>query len=71
VSLHPEGHPDNDTYLNDLALSLKVRFDHQGKPNDLDEAISVYEEALRLRPVGYKSRDFLLDNLGGRTELMT
>ncbi|KAG1771928.1 CHAT domain-containing protein [Suillus placidus] len=26
------------------------RFNHQGKPNDLDEAISLYEEALRLRP---------------------
>ncbi|KAG1778866.1 CHAT domain-containing protein [Suillus placidus] len=50
VSLCPEGHSNRDYYLNNLAFSLKLRFDHQGKPNDLDEAISLYEEAPRLRP---------------------
>jgi hypothetical protein len=65
VSLCLEGHPGRDTYLNNLTLSLKVCFDHQGKPDDLDEAISLYEETLRLRPVGHESRDISLGNLGG------
>ncbi|KAG2339532.1 hypothetical protein BDR05DRAFT_951159 [Suillus weaverae] len=60
----PRGTCWPDYYLNNLALSLKVHFDHQGKPNDLDEAISLYEEALRLRPVGHEFRDTSLDNLG-------
>jgi hypothetical protein len=52
--------------LNNLAISLGFyRFNHQGNPNDLDEGISLQEEALRLGPVGHKSRDFSLDNLGG------
>ncbi|KAG2040824.1 CHAT domain-containing protein [Suillus americanus] len=51
--------------LMNLARSLKSRFRHQGKPNDLDEAISLHEEALRLCPVGHKYRDVSLDNLGG------
>jgi hypothetical protein len=47
-----------------LAFSLKVRFDHQGKHNDLNEAISLYEEVLRLCPVGHKyHRDSSLDNV--------
>ncbi|KAG1745287.1 hypothetical protein EDB19DRAFT_1906404 [Suillus lakei] len=32
--------------------------------HDLDDAISIHEEALRLRPVGHKSRHYSLDNLG-------
>ncbi|KAG1897217.1 uncharacterized protein F5891DRAFT_957420, partial [Suillus fuscotomentosus] len=56
---------ERDTYLNDLACSLVSRFDHQGKPNDLHEAISFHEEALRLHRAGHKSRAFSLDNLGG------
>jgi hypothetical protein len=48
-----------------LALSLDYRFDHQGSSDDLNEAISLHEEALRLRPVGHKYRNFSLDNLGG------
>ncbi|KAG2340379.1 hypothetical protein BDR05DRAFT_889952, partial [Suillus weaverae] len=67
MSLCPEGHAYRYVYLNSLAFSLRLRFDHQGKPNDLDEAISLYEEALCLypRPFWHKPRDFLLDNLGG------
>jgi hypothetical protein len=65
MSLCPEGHADYDTHLNNLALSLVSHFDHQGKPNDLDEAISLYEEVLCLCPVGHESRDFSLDSLGG------
>jgi CHAT domain-containing protein len=47
-----------------LALSLKFRFDHQGNSDDLNEAILLYEEALRLCPVGHKYRDLSLNNLG-------
>ncbi|KAG1893730.1 uncharacterized protein F5891DRAFT_1281943 [Suillus fuscotomentosus] len=50
VSLCPEGHADRDHYLDNLAFSLSSRFDHQGKANDLDEAIFWHEEALCLRP---------------------
>ncbi|KAG1809155.1 CHAT domain-containing protein [Suillus subaureus] len=65
----PEGHSDRGDYLNNLAVSLGHRFHHQGKPNDLDEAISLCEEALRLRPVGHKARDTSLDNLGGALDI--
>ncbi|KAG1873529.1 hypothetical protein DFJ58DRAFT_881389 [Suillus subalutaceus] len=65
VSLCPEGHSDRDVYLNNLAISLELRFSHQEKPNDLDEAVSLHEEALRLRPVGHKYRHSSLGNLGG------
>jgi hypothetical protein len=65
VSLCPEGYVVRDTYLDNLAVSLVSRFDHQGKPSDHDEAISSYEEALCLRSVGHKFRDFSLGNLGG------
>ncbi|KAG1902072.1 uncharacterized protein F5891DRAFT_1172155 [Suillus fuscotomentosus] len=44
--------------------SLHYRFDHQDNSHDLNEAISLYEEGLRLCPVGNTYRDFSLDNLG-------
>ncbi|KAG1810554.1 uncharacterized protein BJ212DRAFT_1484125 [Suillus subaureus] len=73
LSLCPEGHSDRDYYLNNLAFSLDSRFDHQGKPNDLDEAIffidditravSLYHEALTLRPPGHPTHNTTLNNL--------
>ncbi|KAG1806453.1 uncharacterized protein HD556DRAFT_1532515 [Suillus plorans] len=55
--LCPEGHTVHTAYLDNLAVSLmSPRYNHQGKPNDLNEAISLHEEALRLRPVGHKYR---------------
>ncbi|KAG2338075.1 hypothetical protein BDR05DRAFT_1004497 [Suillus weaverae] len=57
----PVSHPDHATAP---LTNVADRFDRQGKPNDLDEAISLYEEVLRLCPVGRESRDFSLDNLG-------
>ncbi|KAG2339280.1 hypothetical protein BDR05DRAFT_992138 [Suillus weaverae] len=69
VSLCSEGHSERDTYLNNLALSLLYRFNYQGNSDDLNEAISLYEEALRLRPVGHKYHDSSLNNLG--TALIT
>ncbi|KAG1902058.1 uncharacterized protein F5891DRAFT_979165 [Suillus fuscotomentosus] len=61
VSLHPEGHASHDFYLNNFTCTLASRFRHQGKPSDLDEAISLHEKALRLRLVEHESR---LINLG-------
>ncbi|KAG1721126.1 uncharacterized protein EDB91DRAFT_1088556 [Suillus paluster] len=74
VSLCPEGHPDRGVYLNNLAVSLRYyRFRHQDKSDDLDEAVSLYEEALCLSPVGHKSRDLqwgaLLDRFKQRGEV--
>ncbi|KAG1752102.1 CHAT domain-containing protein [Suillus lakei] len=40
-------------------------FTHQGKFDDLNEAISLFKKALRLCPVGHQSREALLDSLGG------
>jgi hypothetical protein len=64
--LWPEGHSDRHRHLNNLAISLWSRFNHQGKPNDLDDAISLHEEALRLRLrlVERKLCYFSLGNLG-------
>ncbi|KAG1841941.1 hypothetical protein DFJ58DRAFT_748333 [Suillus subalutaceus] len=46
------------------SLSLWTCFNCQDKYHDLNEAISLYKEALRLCPVGHESCDFSLDNLG-------
>ncbi|KAG1751983.1 hypothetical protein EDD22DRAFT_784830 [Suillus occidentalis] len=64
VSLFPEGHADCDGFLNNLAISLMSCCRQQGKPCVLGEAISLYEKALRLCPVGHNPS---LDNknLGG------
>ncbi|KAG2343622.1 hypothetical protein BDR05DRAFT_999896 [Suillus weaverae] len=63
ASLCPEGHSDRDVYLNNLTISLELRFNHQGNPNDLDEAISLHEEVLCLWPVGHRYRHFSLNIL--------
>ncbi|KAG1827926.1 hypothetical protein EV424DRAFT_1597051 [Suillus variegatus] len=74
----PLGHQLHPRSLDRLAQAVKARFDQHGsiddldmsiqlfrKPNDLDEAISLHEGALRLCPVGHQYRDYSLDNLGG------
>ncbi|KAG2028323.1 hypothetical protein BDR03DRAFT_1019966, partial [Suillus americanus] len=63
VSLCPEGHSDRDVYLHNLTISLELRFNHQGNPNDLDEAISLHEEVLCLWPIGHRYRHFSLNIL--------
>ncbi|KAG1862770.1 CHAT domain-containing protein [Suillus subalutaceus] len=57
VSLCSEEHSRHDFYLNNLAVSLYHRFNHQGHSNDLNQAIYLYEEVLRLHPVGHNHRD--------------
>ncbi|KAG1897223.1 CHAT domain-containing protein [Suillus fuscotomentosus] len=64
VSRCPEGHADCGTCLHNLAFSLTSRFRHQGRPNDLDEAISLHEEVLHLCPVGRKYCDCSLNSVG-------
>ncbi|KAG1735373.1 CHAT domain-containing protein [Suillus occidentalis] len=64
LSLCSEGHADRSHFLHNLASSLLSRFNHQGKPNDLDEAICSYEEVLCLRPAGHKFHDSSMCNLG-------
>ncbi|KAG2066888.1 hypothetical protein BDR04DRAFT_1120822 [Suillus decipiens] len=53
VSLCSEGDLERDDYLNNLALSFWCRFNHQGNYY-VNNAISLYEEALHRRPVGHK-----------------
>jgi hypothetical protein len=65
VFLCSEGHADRSYHLNSLASSLVSRFNHQGKPNDLDEGICLYEEALCLSSVGHEFHGKSLNNLGG------
>ncbi|KAG1861176.1 hypothetical protein DFJ58DRAFT_744323 [Suillus subalutaceus] len=48
-SCAPEGHPDRPANLNTLATSIGSRFNHQGKSDDLDEAISLFEESTQWR----------------------
>ncbi|KAG1763718.1 CHAT domain-containing protein [Suillus occidentalis] len=82
VSLCPEGYDYCDDYLNILAVSLRSRFDHQGRSQDLDETISLvrydkldvsedlneaidlYRESLRLTRIDHPERHRTLYNLG-------
>ncbi|KAG1826657.1 hypothetical protein EV424DRAFT_1345440 [Suillus variegatus] len=54
--------------LQELAQAVEERFQERGSIDDLDEqlneAISLSEEGLRLYPVGNTYRNFSLDNLG-------
>ncbi|KAG1763708.1 hypothetical protein EDD22DRAFT_846288 [Suillus occidentalis] len=62
---YPVGRPDYAAALTNLAWARLFRFDHFRMPHDLDEAISLCEKVLLLRPVGYKYRGTSLDNLRG------
>jgi len=49
--------------LNNLAISLRVRFEQQGVLSDLDEAIDLLRAALALCPSGHSDRSMSLNNL--------
>ncbi|KAG1882472.1 hypothetical protein F4604DRAFT_1577384 [Suillus subluteus] len=66
VYLLAEGHPHRGSCLNELALSLRCYFDHQGKPNNLDEAILLHEETLCLWPAGHEYCDYIIGQPRGR-----
>ncbi|KAG2095436.1 uncharacterized protein F5147DRAFT_819133 [Suillus discolor] len=48
--LFPSGHSDRSSCLNNLANSLRNRFQQCGMMSDLDEAIELHQAALLLRP---------------------
>ncbi|KAF8810300.1 hypothetical protein BYT27DRAFT_7092307, partial [Phlegmacium glaucopus] len=54
---------DHSTHLNNLANLLLTRFEHGGQKNDLDEAISLNEQALELFPSAHPDRSFSLTSL--------
>ncbi|OAX38917.1 hypothetical protein K503DRAFT_653679, partial [Rhizopogon vinicolor AM-OR11-026] len=49
--------------LNNLADSLRGRFNQRGILSDLDEAIDLHRAALALRPPGHSNRSQSLNNL--------
>ncbi|KAG8735947.1 hypothetical protein FRC10_009964 [Ceratobasidium sp. 414] len=59
---------DNDRWkphiLAGLSLSLRLRFEHFGRLEDVDEAVRRGEESVNLAPVGDASQPLLLDILG-------
>ncbi|KAG2737427.1 hypothetical protein P692DRAFT_2039519, partial [Suillus brevipes Sb2] len=63
LALHPVGHTDRSSSLNNLASRFSTLFDHRGNPEDLDQAIALAREALALHPVGHTDRSRSLNNL--------
>ncbi|KAG1811983.1 CHAT domain-containing protein [Suillus variegatus] len=61
--LYPSGHSDRSKSLNNLAASLRDRFQQRGMMSDLDEAIELHRAALLLRPSGHSDRSMSLNNL--------
>ncbi|KAJ7728702.1 CHAT domain-containing protein [Mycena maculata] len=61
------GQPQHPTFLNDLSAALCTRFEHEGNPQDIDQAVRYLREALNLRCVPslqHSRRDWTLRNLG-------
>ena len=61
--LTPDGRPDKPARLNNLANSLRSRFEHLGELNDLDQAILKYREAIQFTVDGHPDRPGQLSNL--------
>jgi len=61
--LQPFCHPDRSSLLNNLASTLLTRFQHQGNDKDLEAALALYTEVLRLRPPGHPGQFSSLNNL--------
>ncbi|KAG0698777.1 CHAT domain-containing protein [Suillus ampliporus] len=62
--LCPPYHSDRSMSLNNLAISLQVRFTQRGALPDLDQAIKLHRAVLLLRPPGHSNRSASLNNLG-------
>ncbi|KAG2143716.1 TPR-like protein [Suillus clintonianus] len=60
----PADHYRHSTCLFHLANSLRRRFEQQGVPSDLDEAIELQRAALLICPPGHPHRPTSLNNLG-------
>ncbi|KAG1847676.1 CHAT domain-containing protein [Suillus subalutaceus] len=63
LMLIPPGHPDHHTALHNLAITLKIRYDNLDVSEDLDEAINLYRESLRLTRLDHPERHRNLYNL--------
>ena len=53
LSLRPHGDPNCSDFLNNLATALSTRFEHLGRMDDLEEAITRHRQVLALRPHGH------------------
>ncbi|KAG1763500.1 hypothetical protein EV702DRAFT_181519 [Suillus placidus] len=62
--LCPPGDPLRDTTLNNLALALKTRCNELDVSDDLNEAIDLYCESLRLTRLDHPERHVTLYSLG-------
>jgi tetratricopeptide (TPR) repeat protein len=65
LSLRPSGHPDRSQSCNNLAASLRTRFDQTGEESLLAEAIELHRESVSLRPGGHPDRSKSCNNLAG------
>lgn len=63
LALHPEGHPDRSSSLNNLAASFTTRFNHRGDLSDLHQSIDLQSKALALCAEGHPDRLLSLNNL--------
>ncbi|KAG1851961.1 CHAT domain-containing protein [Suillus subluteus] len=68
LTLNPPGHPDHDAALNNLAITLDIRYDKLDVSEDLDEAINLYRESLRLKRLDNPERHRTLFNLSSKNE---
>ncbi|CCM05960.1 uncharacterized protein FIBRA_08199 [Fibroporia radiculosa] len=59
-----DDHPDKFTFLNNFRILLSDRFERLSVLADLDKAISLMEDALRLGPDGYPHKHACLYNIG-------
>ncbi|KAJ7277923.1 tetratricopeptide repeat-containing protein [Mycena rebaudengoi] len=64
LEMHSAIDPDRGRALNDLANALCNRFEQDGKPKDISEAITLYREAMAMCAAPGPNRGMLLDNLG-------
>lgn len=67
--LMPPGHPDRPVALNDLGLVLVACYQRSGKPEELNEAVSVHRESVALTGQGHGSLGLRLLNLGAALNL--
>jgi len=60
----PDGHPDRPGHLNNLGNLFHSRFQRLGDIADLDEVITVKQQAVRLTPDGHPDKPGRLNDLG-------